>query len=227
MTNDMTREIPLFPLRAVLFPGMVLPLHIFEERYKQMINLCLQERQPFGVVLIKEGGEVGERPLPYDVGTMATIKSANVLEDDKLDIVAVGLNRFRIERLVTTQAYLSAEVSEFPIQEGSHEAAAALARRVRPRFLEYVNLLDKAANLKLKMNEVPEEPETVAALVAIAMQIELRDKQRIIEMEKVEDMLKAEIGFLAREHMILNFVMETKDEADDFTFGPTGQFHPN
>lgn len=223
----MNKEIPLFPLNTVLFPGMVLPLHIFEERYKQLINLCLKEHQPFGVVLIKEGREVGGSPLPFDVGTMAAIKSANVLEDEKLDIVAVGLNRFKIEKLVTTKAYLSAEVSEFPIQEGSQETAAALARLVRPRFLEYVELLDKAANLKLKMNEVPEEPETVAALVAIAMQIELRDKQRIIEMEKVEDMLKVEFTFLAREHMILNFVMDTKDEADDLSFGPTGQFHPN
>ncbi len=220
-------EIPVFPLNTVLFPGMVLPLHIFEERYKMMINLCLMEHQPFGVALIKEGHEVGDTAIPFDVGTMAAIKSANVLEDDQLDIVAVGLNRFKIENLVTTNAYLSAEVSEFPIRKGSQGAAAAMARRVRSRFLEYVELLDKAANLRLKMDEVPEEPETVAALVAIAMQIELRDKQRIIEKELVEDMLKMEIRILARERLILNFVNDTKDEADDRSFGPTGQFHPN
>lgn len=220
-------EIPVFPLNTVLFPGMVLPLHIFEERYKTMINLCLTEHQPFGVVLIKEGSEVGGTPIPFDVGTMAAIKSANVVEDDKLDIVAVGLNRFKIERLITTKAYLSAEVSEFPIRKGSRATAAAMARQVRPRFLEYVELLDKAANLRLKMDEVPEDPETVAALVAIAMQIELRDKQCIIEKELVEDMLKTEIRILIREHLILNFVMDTKDEADNLSFGPTGQFYPN
>ncbi len=220
-------EIPVFPLNNVLFPGMVLSLHIFEERYKLMINSCLQEHQPFGVALIREGNEVDGPAIPFDVGTMAAIKSANVLENDKLNIVAVGLNRFKIERLVTTHAYLSAEVSEFPIREGRQGAAAAMARQVRPAFLKYVELLDKAINLRLKLDEVPEDPQTVAALVAIAMQIELRDKQRIIEKELVEDMLKLEIGILAREHLILNFVIDTKDEADDFSFGPTGQFHPN
>ena len=220
-------EIPVFPLNTVLFPGMVLPLHIFEERYKLMVNLCLREHRPFGVALIKEGSEVGGTPIPFDVGTMAAIKSANVLEGNKLEIVTVGLNRFKIEKLVTTKAYLSAEVSEFPIREGRRGAAAAMARQVRSRFLEYVELLDKAANLRLKMDEVPEDPETIAALVAIAMQIELRDKQRIIEREMVEDMLQMEISILAREHLILNFVMDTKDGTDELCFGPTGQFYPN
>lgn len=220
-------EIPVFPLNTVLFPGMVLPLHIFEDRYKLMIDVCLKEHQLFGVALIKKGEEVGRTAVPHAVGTMAAIKSANVLEDNKLDIVAVGLNRFRIERLVTTEAYLSAEVTEFPIREGNRAAATSMAQQVRPRFLEYVELLDKGANLRLKMDDVPEDPETVAALVAIAMQIELRDKQRIIEMETVEDMLKMEFGLLARERLILNFVLETRDEANDLSFGPTGQFHPN
>ncbi len=220
-------EIPVFPLNTVLFPGMVLPLHIFEDRYKAMVNRCLTEHQPFGVALIKEGNEVGGPAIPFNVGTMAAIKSANILEDDKLDIVAIGLSRFKIERLVTTKTYLSAEVSEFPIRKGSPAAAAAMARQVRPRFLEYVELLDKAVNIRLKIEEVPEDPETVAALVAIAMQIELRDKQRIIEKELVEDMLQMEVGILAREHLILNFVMDTREDAAGLGFGPTGQFYAN
>lgn len=224
----MNDVIPVFPLNTVLFPGMVLSVRVFEDRYKEMMDLCIREQQPFGVVLIKEGSEVGDTPVPFHVGTMAAIKIVNKLEDDKLEVKAVGQRRFRIEKLLTDKAYLSAEISEFPIREGSRIQAEAMARSVRPRFMEYVDLLDKAVNLKLKLlDDPPRDPEGVASLVAIAMQIELRDKQRIIEAERVEDMLKVESGILAREHAILNFVLETKDDANELGFGPTGQFHPN
>ncbi len=220
-------EIPVFPLNVVLFPGMILPLHIFEERYKVMVHACLQERQPFGVALIKSGRETGATATPYDVGTMAAIKSANMVEGNQIDIVVVGLKRFRIRHLVTDKAYLSAEVTDYPMQEGDPQVARAWARRVRPLFTEYLQLLETAANVKLKLNEIPDEPETVAALIAIAMQIELRDKQRIIELENIEEMLAAECQLLSREHMILEFVMETKDRLDHLGFGPTGQMFLN
>lgn len=220
-------EIPVFPLNAVLFPGMILPLHIFEERYKVMINQCLQERRPFGVVLIREGREVGALATPHDVGTMAAIKSANRLEKDELEIMVVGLSRFRIDRMVTTWTYPRAEVTDFPLQEGNRARARILARQVRALFLTYVKSLEEATNLQLKMNEVPDEPETIAALVAIAMQIELRDKQHIIERETVEDMLWAESGFLAREQVVLEHMIETREQPDRLRFGPTGQMFPN
>ena len=66
-------ELPLFPLNVVLFPGMVLPLHIFEPRYREMVNYCLDEKKPFGVVLLREGEERGGPAIPYQVGTAARI----------------------------------------------------------------------------------------------------------------------------------------------------------
>jgi len=66
-------ELPLFPLNTVLFPGATLPLHVFEERYKQMINQCLESRSPFGVLLIRSGNEVGTPTEPFEVGTTASI----------------------------------------------------------------------------------------------------------------------------------------------------------
>ncbi len=220
-------EVPVFPLNTVLFPGMILPLHIFEERYKTMIHMCLEAEQPFGVVLIREGEEVGEMATPYRVGTMAAIRSADHLEDNRLNIVTVGLSRFRIQEIVTTRAYPAARVSDYPITISDPERSEQLVERVRPAFLEYVELLEKGANLKLKINEVPEDPETLAALIAIAMQIELRDKQAVIERETVEDMLITEFNFLSREKMILQYGIDTMDRQDRYQFGPTGQMFLN
>src|SRR3954453_11337770 len=88
-------EIPLFPLNTVLFPGMPLPLHIFEPRYREMIGACVRDERPFGVVLIKEGREVGEAAMPFEVGTLAKIVGVERLDDGRMNVVTVGTDRFR------------------------------------------------------------------------------------------------------------------------------------
>jgi Lon protease-like protein len=90
-------ELPIFPLKnVVLFPGMVLPLHIFEMRYREMINRVSTNASPFGVVLIDEGQEVGASASPHTVGTAARIARVERLDDGRMNITAVGTQRFRI-----------------------------------------------------------------------------------------------------------------------------------
>src|SRR5205814_5524803 len=84
----------LFPLNTVLFPGMPLPLHIFEERYKLMIGRCLEEERPFGVVLIQSGPEVGGTAVPHRVGTTAHIAAVRRLDDGRMNLIAIGQERF-------------------------------------------------------------------------------------------------------------------------------------
>src|SRR5437867_720934 len=103
----MAEEIPLFPLNTVLFPGMPLPLHIFEPRYREMIGVCSDEDRPFGVVLIREGMEVGEAAKPFEVGTMAKIIGIDRLNDGRMNIVTVGTRRFRVMSYATDRkAYI-------------------------------------------------------------------------------------------------------------------------
>src|SRR5438046_1437349 len=94
-----TLLLPLFPLNTVLFPGMPLRLHIFEERYRLMIGECVERKQPFGVVLIKAGREVGEPAEPRGVGTTALIAAMSRMDDGRMNLVAVGQERFRIDEL--------------------------------------------------------------------------------------------------------------------------------
>src|SRR3954453_5599253 len=141
-------QIPLFPLHTVLAPGIALPLHIFEERYRAMVRRCLDTSTPFGVVLIREGSEV----LPRDtdthelsisgVGTFAEIREASKYVDGRWDLLTVGTGRFVVRQVITDQEpYLGGEVEELDGRVGDEEVAEVLVTRVTRRFVDYLRLL--------------------------------------------------------------------------------------
>ena len=220
-------EIPLFPLRVVLFPGMVLPLHIFEMRYREMINRCIDERIPFGVVLIADGDEVGDAALPHMIGTAARIVRVERLDDGRMNITTVGTQRFRILELVHTHSYLAAKVALFPVVNGATERATTMAQRVRPQVLEYVELLAKASETNLRLDRLPEDPITLAFLIAIALQVKAQDKQQILEQLGVPEILALESRLIARETMLMQFMVDTQQEILGLNSGPTGYVFPN
>ena len=114
-------DIPLFPLNTVLFPGMTLPLHIFEDRYKRMIAVCLEQGRSFGVVLIKSGAEVGGEAIPYDVGTVARIVQAVPMADGRYNILTQGAARFQVLESRYQSGYLTARVELLDEEElGAH-----------------------------------------------------------------------------------------------------------
>jgi hypothetical protein len=142
----MAMELPLFPLHTVLCPGIVLPLHIFEERYQLLTRRCLDTQSPFGVVLIRDGGEVGEGPLTLaGVGTFARIREATELPDGRFDLLAVGEGRFRVaEVTVGREPYLIAKVTPIEDDVADPALAAELAGQVSRRFIRYLELLQPA-----------------------------------------------------------------------------------
>ena len=103
-------QLSLFPLNLVLFPGMALPLHIFEERYKAMIGDCLDREEPFGIVLIKEGREVGEPAEPFRIGTTARIVQSETLEEGRLNILTRGEHRFELVEITQQLPHLAGQV---------------------------------------------------------------------------------------------------------------------
>ena len=136
-------EIPLFPLRSVLCPGVALPLHNFEERYRLMVNRCIERGEPFGVVLLREGSEVGAlRGQVAAVGTTAAIRRAGTYPDGRLEILTVGQQRFRLEGVDNvSEPYLVGQVSLLDEPTGPEGEAADRAERVGRRFIEYLELL--------------------------------------------------------------------------------------
>lgn len=226
--RNRTMQLPIFPLKnVVLFPGMALPLHIFEMRYREMINRCIEEHLPFGVTLIAHGEEVGMTADPHRVGTAARIVRVERLEDGRMNIVAVGTQRFRILHLYHEHSYLTAAVSPFPVINGATRRAAELSQRVRPQVLEYVALLSKAANVNLVLNRLPEDPLTLAFLVAISLQVSPQDKQKLLEAVGVPEILALESYLLARESRLLEFMIRTGQEIQALNGGPSGYLFPN
>ena len=107
----MSETIPIFPLNTVLFPGALLPLRIFEPRYRQMLERCLAANRRFGVALIKSGEEVGAYASPYEMGTVARIERVDEENRGSIPIIARGVERFRIVRLNYSLPYLVADVT--------------------------------------------------------------------------------------------------------------------
>ena len=109
-------DLRLFPLNTVLFPGMALPLQVFEPRYLRLVAECVDASEPFGVALIREGVEVGGPAVPHAMGTTARIRSYSAGADGRLHLDTLGERRFRILALHDDRPYLRAEV-EYPIDE--------------------------------------------------------------------------------------------------------------
>lgn len=223
-----TVELPLFPLNTVLFPGQVLPLHIFEDRYRLMIRHCLAEDKPFGVALIQQGQEVGARADPYPVGTIARIVESSHLPNGTMNIISVGVERFRIRRLIHDQPYLRGEVETIPIAElGDHPAVARLTQQVRQQVVRYIELLAEAAGLRIQVDNVPEASQQVSYLAAVAMQIDNREKQELLDAASIQGMLAAETTLLNRENALLTWMARTKAWPDQTQFGASGTLLPN
>jgi len=137
-------EIPLFPLHTVLCPGIVLPLHIFEERYRALVRHCLDTGTPFGVVLIKDGREVGSGAVATlaGVGAFAEIRRAGRYPDGRFDLLAAATGRFAIESVDTNKApYLVADVTPLDDEVGDEPRAERLSAAAIRRFVRYLELM--------------------------------------------------------------------------------------
>ncbi len=137
-------EIPLFPLHTVLCPGIVLPLHIFEDRYRAMTRRCLDSGEPFGVVLIRDGREIGTARMATlaGVGAFAEIRQAGRYPDGRFDLLAAATGRFAIESVdAQTEPYLLAEVTPLDDEVGDEPRAERLAAAAIRRFVRYLDLM--------------------------------------------------------------------------------------
>jgi uncharacterized protein len=221
-------ELPLFPLQTVLFPGQVLPLHIFEPRYQTMIRRCLANDTPFGVVLIRKGQEVGESAEPHPVGTVTRIIESTHLPDGTMNIITVGTERFRIRQLLYDQPYLRGEVETLPMANPADPAEVArLSGYVRDQVSQYIDLISQAAGLQIQIDELPETPQQIGYLAAVAMQIDNAEKQELLGSDTLDAILAAETSLLNRENALLAWMVAHKDWPEQVQFGPSGTLLPN
>lgn len=198
--NTVTEEIPLFPLKAVLFPGGVLPLRIFEPRYLDMVSACLRNDSGFGVVAIREGEEVAQQASIHAVGTLARIVDFDRLDDGLLGIRCLGVRRFRVmsqrlqrDRLVVGQVawlaedrILAPQPSHQPLRHTlqtllENEALQSYARFLAPDW-------ENAAWIGNRLTEI--------------LPLSLSIRQTLLEMSEPQERLDLLLAIL-QEHRIL------------------------
>jgi Lon protease-like protein len=164
-------ELPLFPLNTVLCPGIAIPLHVFEQRYRALVRDCLDASAPFGIVRLREGLEVGAGAIALAaVGTVAEIRDVDRYDDGRFDLLVVGTRRFEIESVRTgPDAYLVADVRVLDEELGDEAVARRLAQAATRRFVTYLELLqpragETADEIDVRVEvETESEPETEEA----------------------------------------------------------------
>ncbi|MFP3853072.1 MAG: LON peptidase substrate-binding domain-containing protein, partial [Anaerolineales bacterium] len=174
-------ELPLFPLQSVLFPGMPLRLHIFESRYKELIQRCLDDQLPFGVVLIAKGQEtLGPLPEPHDIGTTAQISYLEPLGDGRSNLLAIGGERFRIIEILGGHPYLTARVEYLPLPVLDTQQGVRDASRIRPLVERYLSALSAMDLWREGTFELPQDPIGLAFMAAAALQVPKEKKQSML-----------------------------------------------
>ena len=213
----MTEQLPVFPLSTVLFPGLVLPLHIFEDRYRTLVRDLVAQPgdgpHEFGVVALRRGWEVADEAPPaadpaevpelHEIGCTAELRQVSELPDGRFDIVTVGRRRFRVLGVDAGVApYLTAEVEW--LDDGADTAAAELlAPRVLAVFRQYLELLQPATEV---LEQVPDDPTVLSHLVAASAQLAVDDRQALLAAPDTVTRLRDELRLLSREVALLRQV---------------------
>lgn len=203
---DVTERLGLFPLGSVLFPEMLLPLHIFEPRYRLLVKRCVEREEPFGVVLIRSGSEVGVPAETRRVGTSARIVAATPLPDGRAFIVCQGERRFEVTSVdAEAEPFLVGNVTYLEDVQG--EQAEPLASAAADAFGQY--LMGILAATKEPSSEQATEdlgaggPRAVAYRIAAALGIDADDRQRLLEAPTIAELLGMEIRLLERENVLI------------------------
>jgi uncharacterized protein len=203
----MSQTVPLFPLGTVLYPGLVLPLHIFEERYRELVRDLLAGPEPrqFGVIAIREGRETGiagVRAL-YGVGCTATLRQVEEQDDGRYNLVTVGTDRFQLLRLDDSRSYLQAEVELLADETGDEADAGLAVTAVREAFLDYLETLTQRGAARVSVPELPDEPVLLSYVVAASVVVDLPEKQALLAEPDAVRRLAAERALLIKETTLL------------------------
>ncbi len=201
-------RLPLFPLGTVLFPGLVLPLHVFEPRYRKLVAdlKALPEGAPrrFGVVAIRQGNEVGPDSVPtlHDIGCTAMVSSVESREDGCFDLVTVGATRFAVRGLDDSGAYLQADVDWLLERPGGPAQEVGIAaNRVAALFDRY-----RSAVVSEVDGTPPGDPRSLSYLVAAVMVLDLVEKQSLLSARTDLDRLRGAAALLRRETRMIELL---------------------
>lgn len=219
MTFGGGETLPLFPLDVVLFPGMVLPLHIFEPRYRRMVQDCTRDERDFGLLWTDDEELIFERHEPL-VETRATINNVESLADGCYNLKAIGVERFIVRDVSHEAPYLVGHVAPYPLTDMNSPRVERLVAQLRPLFARYLGQLSLIAGQNIGVSQMPANPEVLAFLVAVLYQAQNFRKQELLAIESLPRLLAREVELLRIENPLLERQLERqvqkpKDSDDD------------
>ena len=199
--NDELIEIPLFPLNLVLFPGMPLPLHIFEERYKAMIGDCMRYNTPFGISLIRSGQEVGSPADPQRIGTTTRVLRSQMLEEGRLNIMTKGERRFEVIEVTQQEPHVAALVRllDEPVGEGF----SGVSSEITEEFTKLMRSLISLSGGYTSQVDVPEDPVQLSYTIAANLEAPIPVRQELLEASTAADRLNRLVPLLKRRNHAL------------------------
>jgi Lon protease-like protein len=214
------QTLPIFPLHTVLFPGTPIQLHIFEERYIQMMQDCLESDGRFGVALIEKGREaLGPLARPFELGCSAVIREIEPLDDGRMLLVAQGVERVRIGEIISTHPYMTASVEAQPVSGKEHPDFDAASAGLFPLVHRYLEIVAEEVAGELSSFQLPDEPTALAYLSGSLMQIPLSEKQSLLALESATELVSTTKDTLRRE-IALQRAMQDRSPADAYgSFG--------
>ncbi len=196
------RRIPLFPLNTVLFPGMPLPLHVFEPRYRQLMADHGDDVLPFGVSLIRGTRDPARDWEAHAVGTAASILQRRQRPDGRWDLIVEGQRRYRILGVDHARAYDVATVEWLDDAVGDPAEAAALLRTVTAQFQRYVTGITRLTRREFTGLDLVEEPIRASYDLASRLPLHTWERQRLLEAETAVDRL-SELSLIVERELAL------------------------
>lgn len=185
-------------------------LHIFEERYKLMVGKCLEERSPFGVVLIRQGMEArGPLAEPHTIGCAAQVIHVQRLSEGRMNLVAMGQGRFRIHSIDNESfSYLVGMVDDLPLRNPHPGIVDRMAGKLRPQVISFIQALVKAGNGEFDINQLPEEAISLAYTAAALLQSSSTQKQHLLGIDQAEILLSSLQSEFRKENALLNAILQ-------------------
>ena len=194
--SDDLVTLPLFPLNVVLFPGMALPLHIFEERYKVLISDCIEHEKLFGVVLINEGQEVGEPAEPFDIGTTARILRVERLAEGKINILTRGEQRFETAEITQRLPHMVGQVQY--LKEEAGEIPPDMVAEIGDAYATFLRNLSALTGGWTARAEVPQHPVPLSYGVVSTLDLPRHVRQELLELPTAGERLERLLPLLKR-----------------------------
>jgi ATP-dependent Lon protease len=185
-------ELPIFPLALVLFPGVPLPLHIFEPRYRQMLNDVRAGNSLFGVSYYDASTSEKDMPATGHVGCVAEVTETQTMPDGRSNILTVGIIRYRLEEYVERDdPYLLARVSYFEDEEEDATSLSESARDVAETFTRIARAVRAINDERANLPDISDtEPQRLSFLVAAAMEVDTDVKQELLELRSTSERLQ-------------------------------------